>query len=220
MFYRLIPIALLAYAATSASAVEVPGKSSLTVSAGTLGIGLEFAHTLPIVNLTGRIAWNGFSYDYADSIDGTDYDFELGLRNVTALVDWRPWGNFTHFTAGVVFNGNTIDLKNQPAASYMIGGSTYSSDEVGSLSGNVSFDEIVPYLGLGWNLPVAPRTAVSLELGVVLQGEPQLSLEADGLLASDPTFQAEMERERAEAQEDISAFKYYPVISLGLQRRF
>lgn len=220
MSFRLPTAALLACAAAPVCAADMPGKTSFTVSAGTLGIGLEIAHTLPVVNLTGRLAWNGFSYDYSDTVDGIRYEAELDLNNVTALVDWRPWGKFTHFTAGLVYNNNAIAFSGAPAASYTIGSMSFAADQVGRLSGDVTFDKLVPYAGLGWNIPVAPRTALSLELGVVFQGEPQLSLQADGVLAADPIFQSELEREQADAQRDLSQFEYYPVVSLGLQRRF
>ena len=204
-----------------AQAADLPGKSGVTVSAGTLGIGVEFAHTLPVANLTGRVAWNGFNYDYDDSIDGIDYELGLELSSVTALVDWRPWGKAMHLTAGVVFNGNEIGATSAAAQSYEIGGQTFTADQVGTLRGNVSFDDdVVPYFGLGWNIPVAPKTALSLEMGVVFQGSPKLSLSADGALADDPLFQAELAAEEAEFQDDISNLEYYPVIALGVQRRF
>lgn len=206
--------------AVPAYAVDLPGKSGVTVSAGTLGVGIEIAHTLPLANLTGRLAWNGYSYSYDDAIDGVEYELDLDLNTVTALLDWRPWGQLTHFTAGLVYNNNGIDFVGAPAASYQIGNLNLPATEVGRLTGTVGFDELVPYLGLGWNIPVAPKTALSLELGVMFQGAPQLALSADGPAASDPTFQAELERERQAAQQELDNYEYYPVVALGIQRRF
>lgn len=214
-------LASLGLAAVPAQAADLPGKSGVTVSAGTLGVGVEFAHTLPVLNLTGRIAWNGFSYDHDDSIDGIDYELGLDLSTVTALVDWRPWGKAMHLTGGIVFNGNEIGATNVAAQSYAIGGQTFTASQVGNLRGKVGFDDdIVPYVGLGWNIPVAPKTALSLEMGVVFQGSPTVSLSADGTLADDPLFQEQLAAEEAEFQDDISNLEYYPVIALGVQRRF
>ena len=202
-------------------AADLPGKSGVTVSAGTLGIGVEFAHTLPVANLTGRIAWNGFNYSRDDSIDSIDYDLDVDLSSVTALVDWRPWGKAMHLTAGIVFNGNEVGATSIAATSYDIGGQTFTADEVGTLRGDVGFDDdVVPYFGLGWNIPVAPKTAVSLELGVVFQGSPKVSLSADGTLADDPLFQGALATEQEDFEDDINNFEYYPVIALGIQRRF
>lgn len=217
----LLSAALLACAIAPAGAADVPGKTSFTVSAGTLGIGLEIGHTLPVLNLTGRVAWNGFAWDHSDTVDGNRYDAEIGLNNATLLFDWRPWGKITHVTAGMVYNANSISYTASPAATYEIGSMVFAGDQVGQVSGDVSFaDKFVPYAGLGWNIPVAPRTALSLELGVMFQGEPQLSLQADGPLASDEAFQSELERERRNAEEELSSLEYYPVVSLGIQRRF
>ncbi len=220
MKHRLFPMAAFLGLSFPALAADLPGKSGITVSAGTLGVGLEIAHTLPVANLTGRLAWNGFNYDYDDSIDGVDYELGLELGSVTALLDWRPWGRAMHFTAGLVFNDNAIDVVAAPAASYAIGGQTFDADQVGNLRGNVGFDDLVPYLGFGWNVPVAPKTALSLELGVVFQGSPQLTLTADGTLSGETLFQGELAAEQAKFQDDIGKYEYFPVIALGVQRRF
>ena len=57
---------------------------------------------------------------------------------------------------------------------------------------------------------------MTLDLGVVLQGEPTLQVTADGEFAADPIFQANLDAEVAQLEDDISSFKYYPVISVGL----
>lgn len=211
---------LAALIAAPVSAADIPGKTSVAVRAGTLGMGVELGYTLPVANLSARIGWNGYGYDRRDSIEGIDYDLELDLSSVVALVDWRPWGQVTHFTAGVVLNGNEIGAVSQNSATYTVGGTTYSAADVGNLSGNVTFDRVVPYAGLGWNLPIAPKTALTFELGVVFQGAPELSLVADGLLANDPAFQAELDAETAQFVKDIEDYEYYPVVVVGLSRRF
>jgi hypothetical protein len=62
---------------------------------------------------------------------------------------------------------------------------------------------------------------MGFEAGVLLQGSPKFSLAAsDGALASDPDFLAELERERAQAEEDADDFKLWPVIQLHFAWRF
>lgn len=218
---RLISLtALTMVAAMPAVAADLPGKTSFALRASTLGFGAELAHTLPIANLTGRIAWNGYTYETSDTIEGIPYDVELDLNSITALLDWRPWGTFTHFTAGLVFNGNEFGALGQPAVSYNIGGMTFDAADVGNLASRTTFDDVVPYAGLGWNIPVFPKTALSLELGVVFQGSPGVTLEADGLLATDPVFQAELEAERTQFEKDVEDYKLYPVLGIGIRRNF
>lgn len=216
---RLLAATLLACAVTPAYA-DVPGKTSVTVSASTLGLGLELGHSVPLLNITGRLAWNGFAHEYADTVDGNRYEAQIDLNNTTLLLDWRPWGSITHFTAGVVYNGNSISYTAAPAATYSIGSVVYAADEVGRVNGELTAEKLAPYAGLGWNIPVAPRTALSLDLGVMFQGEPQLTLSSEGPLAGDPTFEAELERERRNAQDQLSGLQYYPVVRFGVKRRF
>lgn len=203
-----------------AAADVLPGKTGVSARIGTLGLGVEASRTIPVANLTARLGYNTFTYDYDDSIDGIDYDLELDLQSVSALVDWRPWGRLTHFTAGVLYNLNEVVAFSDPTGSITIGEIVFPGDDVGTLNGTVEFDDFAPYLGVGWNVPLAPSFLLSLELGVVLQGSPRVSLTADGDLADEPQFQEQLEAERAAFEEDIEDFEYYPVLSLGFVKRF
>jgi len=55
---------------------------------------------------------------------------------------------------------------------------------------------------------------------VLWQGEPDVTLDASGLLSLDPGFQAALEAERLELEDDMSDFKAWPVISLGFVYKF
>jgi hypothetical protein len=56
---------------------------------------------------------------------------------------------------------------------------------------------------------------MNLDFGVLWQGSPQVSIAADGLLAGDPTFEASLDAERADLENELSEFKAWPVVSLG-----
>ncbi len=71
---------------------------------------------------------------------------------------------------------------------------------------------IQKYLGKGFT--------VGFEAGVLFQGSPKLNLAANGgLLANDPTFLQELEKERREAEDDAD-FKLWPVLQLNFAWRF
>jgi hypothetical protein len=53
-----------------------------------------------------------------------------------------------------------------------------------------------------------------------LQGDPKVSLSADGLLANDPTFVDALEVERVELEDEFDKLKAYPVVSLALNFQF
>lgn len=216
----LFSLLLISATAVTPALADVPGETSMALRASTLGFGIELAHELPVTNLSARLGWNGYTHDMNDTVEGIPYDMEFKLGSVVALLDWRPWGTLTHFTTGLVFNGNEILAASQVATSYTVGGVTYNAADVGNLSGKTTFDSVAPYAGLGWNVPIFLKTALKFELGVVMQGSPKVTLEADGPLASDPLFQDELAAETQQFQKDIEDYKFYPVIAVGVSRSF
>jgi hypothetical protein len=60
----------------------------------------------------------------------------------------------------------------------------------------------------------------TFDLGVLLQGEPNVDLEATGPISTDPTFQSNLAQEEAAAEDDVKDFDVYPVIALGMSYRF
>ena len=80
---------------------------------------------------------------------------------------------------------------------------------------------IAPYFGIG----LGKRTksdngfGVSIDFGVMYTGSPKVSLTADGILASDPTFMKDLDEE----ERIISSSKYFkvhPVMSIGITYKF
>jgi hypothetical protein len=61
---------------------------------------------------------------------------------------------------------------------------------------------------------------MNLDFGVLLQGDPKVSVTADGLLATDPTFLANLETERSQLADEVDVLKAYPVVSLGVNFNF
>ena len=55
-----------------------------------------------------------------------------------------------------------------------------------------------------------------MDLGVLSQGDPSVSLSASGALAGDPSFEADVAAERVDLQADIDGFDLMPYASLGL----
>ena len=57
--------------------------------------------------------------------------------------------------------------------------------------------------------------------GVAFSKRPDVNLTASGgTLSNDPSFQARLRAEEAEARDDAKDFKYFPVVQVGLTRRF
>ncbi|HEX2140203.1 MAG TPA: hypothetical protein VHG33_10870, partial [Woeseiaceae bacterium] len=187
--------------------------------AGTLGLGVEGTwRPLPWFDLRGGI--NSFEYDHDGTEAGIDYNATLDLRTWYATANFRmPLSPF-RVTAGVFENGNELQLVSRETGTIDVGGTTFSSAEVGTLRGVASFDDMAPYAGLGLDFGLFGKVGLNLDVGVLFQGEPQVALTADGVLANEPNFQNALEIERAELQDDADSYKAYPVASVTLTFQF
>ncbi|MEM9058034.1 MAG: hypothetical protein AAGD86_11180 [Pseudomonadota bacterium] len=192
---------------------DVSGKIS------TLGIGVEVSKPLP-ANFALRAGVNTLNYEYDDTINEIDYESDLKLRSVAGYLDWRPFASPFRLTGGLVYNQNEITGVGAADGTYTLDGVTFNAADVGTLSGNVGFDTVAPYVGLGFNVPVAPTFRISFDAGVLFQGEPQVDLSADGAIASDPRFIQALEAEERDFQEEVEDFELFPVLSIGLSKRF
>jgi hypothetical protein len=216
-----------ACALLAAAMIQVPavfaaegGMLHLGVSGGTIGISPEVGYRFG--EHVGLRANGGFfNYDRNEEIDDIDYDGTLKLNSVGVLADWYPFGGSFRLSAGARSSSNKIDLSATPTAAIEIGDEFYEPAEVGTLSGGVKFKKITPSLTMGWGGKFKSGLAVGFEAGVLLQGSPKLSLAATGgTLSEEDAFQAELEAERAQAEEDAEDFKLWPVLQLHFIYRF
>lgn len=189
--------------------------------AGTLGLGAEVTKGFT-ETVNGRFGLNNYTFDKSAAQDGVNYDIDMELENIGAFVDWHPFRGSFRTTAGIVHNGNGATLKAQSASSYEIGSTTYTGAEVGELKGDLGFDSMSPYVGVGWGNAVDKkgRWTFGVDVGALFQGGADLQLSTNGQLASDSTFQSNLETERQRAQDDLGALEVYPVVQAGLGYRF
>lgn len=188
----------------------------------TLGIGGDVIGRITD-SLNLRLGLQGFSYDYDDTYSDIDYDAELKLFSGMLLADLYPFGNNFRISGGIMLNGNELDVTGKPTrGTYRIGDTTYPAALVGNLTGTVDFNEIAPYAGIGYGGAFSDTSNWSFffDLGVLFQGSPNVTYTANGPLAGNPTFQAELEKERRELEDDIDEYEYYPVLSIGVTYKF
>ena len=188
--------------------------------AGTLGIGIEGTwRALPWIDL--RVGANRYDYDDSGSQAGIPYDGTLALDTIYGTANFRfPLSPF-RVTAGLYSNGNELQLQSTaPSGTYNIGGIDFNAADVGTLRSVSSFSGTAPYVGVGYDFTVAGKVGLNLDFGVLWQGEPNVSLVADGVIAGDPAFQAALEAERQELEDEVSDYKAWPVISVGFVFNF
>jgi hypothetical protein len=195
------------------------GGVGLTVKAGTLGAGLEA--TIGASDYLGfRLGANMMSAGPSLERDEGTITTDLEWRAYSGLVDIHPFAGGFRISGGALMNKNKFKLKADLTKSVTLNDQDYYLDD---LSGQVTFSEMAPYAGIGYGNAVGAdgRWHFSCDFGVMFQGEPKVSAQAT---ASDSRLQPYVDealaREVADIQDDANAFKYYPVISVGVSFRF
>ena len=190
------------------------------VKAGTLGIGVEGTWR-PLPYLDFRAGANQFDYTVDGFYTGVNYDAEINLDNyyVTGNLSF-PLSPF-RLTGGLYTNGNEFNASSgDNGAIIVIGGDPFPADAVGTLFATATFDSTSPYFGVGFDFTVFGKVGMNLDFGVLWQGSPQVTMASDGLLAGNPLFEASLDAERAELENELGDYKAWPVVSLGFVFNF
>lgn len=217
LIFRLIALASLTLAAATAHADRNFGVG---IKAGTLGAGLEGTWR-PLPYMDVRVGANMYDFEDNGSQAGINYDATLNLESFYGTLNFRVPLSPLRLTAGAYANGNELNLLSGDNGTLIdIGGTTFPAAGVGTLSSRTSFAGTAPYVGMGLDFSLFGTVGMNLDFGVLWQGEPEVTLAADGALATDPVFQASLEQERLELENELSDFKAWPVVSLGFVVNF
>jgi hypothetical protein len=195
---------------------------ALGFKAGTLGIGPELTTNLaPDLHLRGSVLW--FELDVDDvEFDNIEYDASLDLLNSMLLLDWYPFAGEFRISGGVLFNGTDVSLDATPAGPVQIGNAVYLPADIGSIRGDADFDDVAPYVGIGFGRPLSSdrRWGLTADIGVAYIGSPNVDLSVTGPLADNPILLAGLAEKEEEIEDDLDNFKFYPVLALTLYYRF
>lgn len=204
---------------------------AVTGKVSTLGLGIEGIGAIS-PNFNGRIGVNYFDFGIDTEQSDIEYDADLQLLSVTALIDWFPSSRSGfHFTAGLLYNDNRVDATAKSTESLEIAGIEVPLSAVGQLEGELTFpNTIAPYLGIGYGNPVRQgrRFGFSIDLGVVFAGSPDVDLNATGRVAGallgapvvGPLLEDAIEEEEDDIEDDLSGLGIYPVLSVGVSYQF
>ena len=201
-------------------AASETGSVGAGIKAGTLGIGAEITYAIS-PRLTMGVGINKYSSSTTDTTDGIDYDVDLNLQTVAVLANFHPFAGSFRITGGVMINSNELEMTADCSAGCDVGGMNYNSTEVGILKAAVDFKRIAPYAGIGFGHSASSGLGFTLDIGVLMQGSPNVDLTSTGGSESNnPAFQAELALEESNAEDDIDGFTMYPVVSAGINFRF
>jgi hypothetical protein len=191
---------------------------AIGLKAGALGLGVEYTYSL-----NDRVAFrgglNGSEFGFDEEESGITYDFDFVWDSLSLAVDFHPLKTAFRLTAGLLKNDNRLEALSRPTANITIGDTVYTPQQVGTLVGRASFDDAT-ILGLGWDWSRAKRFGVSLDVGVLDQGDPTVTLRGVGPLLGDPAFQADIASETAQLDDSLADFDVVPYLTLGFVFRF
>jgi hypothetical protein len=214
--------AVAALSALPVVASAQTGPFALGVNAGTPGLGLE-AQFRVNDSLVVRGGGDWLSYTRDETYSGVDYDGKLKAATAGLFADFHPGGSPFMLSAGAYLGERKIDLDAQPTGNVEIGGATFTPAQVGRIEGKAEMSSLQPFVGLGFDNTFTSNSGWGFRalLGVSFSKEPDVSLQATGgTFSNDPTFQARLRQEEADLQNDADDFKYYPVVQIGVTRRF
>ena len=214
-------------AATAALLVGTMGSAhaddsnwGVGVKAGTLGLGVEARWSgLPWVDL--RVGGNAYTYATNQRYASVRYDTELELQTYYLTANFHfPLSPF-RFTAGAFSNGNEATMMAAETGDFTLGGQTWTQAQVGTLTGTTTFGSTSPYAGFGIDFELFGKAGLNFDLGVLWQGDPEVSLVAvGGTEEGNPAFEAALQAEADAFSSDIGHLKAYPVVSLSFVYNF
>lgn len=213
---RTIAFALCALPATAALA----DGHAIGLKVGAFGLGAEYTY-----QLTERLSVRGAFYGSEMGFDGEEsdieYDFNVVWDSLSAGVDFHPLKSPLRLSVGLLKNDNALELTSRLAGNVDVGGTTYTPAEVGTLSGSLRFDDTATYAGMGWDWSRdKSKFGMSLDLGVVAQGDAVVNLTASGTLFGDPAFEQDIRDEEIELTDSASDLDVVPYLMVGFQFRF
>lgn len=194
----------------------------VTGKVGTTGVGGDV--TVPLVSnwLNLRGGYNLIELRPSTTQGDISYKGDVHLESVPILLDIHPFHGGFRITGGVFYNRNEIDLESTVAPGTVVGGTAIGSTAL--LDANISWSEdFAPYLGIGWgnaaddntlDLPIA--VGFSLDIGAFYQGSPDVTLTDRTATVSAPNLALEAQQ----IENDLSDFKFFPVVTVGIHVRF
>lgn len=210
--------ALCALVVSPAAAQDVAAGLNI----GTPGVGVQIAANLSDLFVV-RGAVDGLSLSRDEDYSDVAYNGKAKLLTGGLFADLHAGGGALFVSGGAYVGKRRIDLRAQPTASVDIGGQTFTPAQVGRLDGEAKLSKFQPFVGVGFdNTFVGERGWGFRALaGVSFSKRREVNLTASGgTLSNDANFQTRLRAEEADARNDAKDFKYFPVLQVGVTRRF
>lgn len=222
---KLLLLSVVSAAAVAAAGGACAQNVAVGAQIGTPGLGVTAQYSVsPHVTLRGSL--DTLSYDHDVSTSDVDYAGELDWTQGGAFVDLHPMANPFFVSAGAYFGDRTVDLRATANTSAQIGGTVFTAEQIGTLSGQADFGSTSGFLGLGWNntFYTSGNWGFRAMAGAQIGESPTVRLARTSGIALPAAVQsqldAELRNEERELQEDLEDFRVYPVLQVGVTYRF
>lgn len=201
------------------------GAQSIAGDLGTSGVGLEVGFGInPYLGVRGTYGAGSYSYSYTES--DIRYDAKAKPNIGMAILDVHPFGGVFRLSGGMAYNDTRIEgTADSVNGTFVINGVTYNTAQVGTVEGEIHFEQAAPYLGFGWGNAAksAPGFFFTSDFGVLFS---KASGSVTGTCA--PTLappicanlQSDLQAEAAEFKREVEKVKYYPILRIGVGYRF
>jgi hypothetical protein len=193
---------------------------ALTGKVSTLGFGAELSTNI-FDGVNARFGINGGNYKYNGNAGSSSYQNDLQLQSASLIFDWYPIKSSFRASGGLLYN-NTKSVFVPTGSSLVLNGNQYFTSGTGpnvlsTFEGTMSFMPVAPYIGIGWGNPVEKNKGWGLvsDFGLLYQGEPTIDLVV-GCATSCLTLQTDATAANAKLQSDLSKYKLWPVVSIGV----
>lgn len=213
--------------ATSHSLDNLNNHWGAGISISTLGLGGHVTYQFnKKFYLKGEI--QGLTFDKELDLDNINYDSKLDFFSSGITANYLPFANSTlgkgfriSFGGYAVDNNISIDAS-APGQVLNIGNIiSYTFQAGDSLTGDISYSDFAPYLGIGWDWAWGneKQYIVSFDAGAIFIGPPEVNLTPNSaLLGSVP--QIAFNSEEQDIIDDLEKYDIYPVVKLGFTWRF
>jgi len=195
----------------------------ISAHAGTQGLGLNLKFA-PVpafkIRAGASILPIEISSVYSVRKQPTNLDLNAKFSNAHLMFDWHPFINENSFSRKVIVTagagyfweaqGDAVVTYN---GVYNYGDIQIPSDDLGQLIGNVTWNQIAPYAGIGFENPFpAKRVNVGFAVGAYYMGKPDATLTGTKFLSANQSNEAQFEK-------NMSGYKLLPVIQVNLNIR-
>ncbi|MGD2068882.1 MAG: hypothetical protein PVI57_09450, partial [Gemmatimonadota bacterium] len=160
----------VAVAAMVVAPAAASGQVSIMPKLGTPGVGADLAVAAGewVVLRAGAAT---IPYEPGFTLGDIDWSVDFPV-NVVGSFDLHPFGSRFRLSAGAFYLADDLFFTGDFQGSVEIGDDTWTETEVGKLQGVVAYEELSPFVSLGFGRAAGRGAGMFLEVGAAFIGHP------------------------------------------------